>query len=196
MAVDCDSVVQTVAQLSDIGFACSPAKTFGSFDADGMQVDACTKAQLLQISAPLCQIFLCHWHREGLIFPWKEKLSTAERRRNEKRAFSASGGGILGILGLAEIRMSVPDIQHAARGWDLASRRMAKGGYFWDLGNSIVLSIHEGPSHMMTSLVFRVHSLEKAKKTLNERGLLGEHTTDEAQILPDAVEGLDFRLVR
>ncbi len=102
----------------------------------------------------------------------------------------------MGILGLAEIRMRVPDIQRTARGWDLASRRMAKGGYFWDLGNSIVLSMHEGASHMMTALLFRVQSLEKAKDALNERGLLGEHTTDEAQILPEAVEGLDFRLVQ
>jgi hypothetical protein len=196
MAVDCDRITQTVAQLSDIGFACSPAKTFGTSDADGLQVDACTKAQLLEISAPMCQVFLCHWHREGLIFPWKEKLSTAERRVNEKRAFSASGGGILGILGLAEIRMRVPDIQHASHGWDLASRRMAKEGYFWDLGNSIVLSMHEGPSHMMTTLLFRVNSLEKAKDALYERGLLGEHTTDEAQILPEAVDSLDFRLVQ
>lgn len=196
MAVDCDNVAQTVAQLGDIGFACTPAKTFGTSVADGLQVDACTKAQLLEISAPMCQVFLCHWHREGLIFPWKEKLSTAERRINEKRAFSASGGGTLGILGLAEIRMCVPDIQRAARGWDLASRRMAKGGYFWDLGNSIVLSMHEGASHMMTTLLFRVDSLEKAKDALRERGLLGEHTADEAQILPEAVDGLDFRLIQ
>jgi len=56
--------------------------------------------------------------------------------------------------------------------------------------------MHEGPSRMMTTLMFSVHSLEKAKDALNERGLLGEHTADEAQILPEAVDGLDFRLVR
>lgn len=196
IAVDCDGVAQTVAELTDIGFACTPAKTFGTSDADGMQVDACTKAQLLEVSAPMCQVFLCHWHREGLIFPWKEKLSTAERRRKEKQALSASSGGTLGILGLAEIRMSVPDIEHAARGWDLASRRMSERDHCWDLGDRIILSMHVGSSHMMTSLLFRVHSLEKAKNALKERGLLGEHTMDEVRILPDAVDGLDFRFIQ
>ena len=181
MAIDCKSVPQTVATLRDIGFACTPAKTFGTSDTDGKQVDACTKAQLLEISSTMCQVFLCHWHHEGLIFPWKEKLSTAERRRNEKRDFSASGGGTLGLLGLAEIRMSVPDIEHAARGWDL--------------GEKMMLTMHEGPSQMMNCLLFRVNSLEKAKEAMEERGLLGDHTLDELRLLPEAVEGLDFRLI-
>jgi hypothetical protein len=196
IAVDCDDVAKTVEQLSGIGFACTQAKSFGTSSAEGVQVDACTKAQLLEISAPKCQVFLCHWHREGLIFPWKEKLSTAERRRNEKRALSASGGGALGILGLAEIRMSVPDIEHAARGWDLVYRRIAGRGHSWDLGDKMMLSLHAGPLQMVTSLMFRVHSFEKANDALKERGLLVEHTENEAQILPDAVEGLDFRLIR
>lgn len=196
IAVDCDDVAQTVAELTDIGFACTPAKSFGTPGADGKQVDACSKAQLLDVSAPLCQVFLCHWHREGLIFPWKEKLNTAERRKGEKQDLSASGGGALGILGLAEIRMSVPNINQAARGWDLVSRRMAEGNHCWDLGDGIILSMHAGPTHMMTSLLFRVRSLEKTKDSLTQRGLLGEHTMDEVRIVPDAVDGLDFRFIQ
>ena len=195
IAVDCNGVAKTVAQLRAVGFECAPAKTFGTSDAEGMRVDACTKAQLLEISAPMCQVLLCHWHPQGLIFPWKEKLSAAERRRREKQALSASGGGALGVLGLAEIRMSVPDIEHAARGWDLVYRRRAECDHCWDLGDNIVLSIHKGPSQMMTSLLFRVRSLEKARDALKERGLLGDHTVDELRLLPEAVEGLDFRFI-
>jgi len=196
IAVDCDDVAKTVEQLRRIGFACTPAKSFGTSGADGVQLNACTKAQLLEISAPKCQVFLCHWHPEGLIFPWKEKLGATERRRREKQALSESGGGALGISGLAEIRMSVPDIEHAARGWDRVYRRITGRDHCWDLGNKMMLSLHAGSLQMVTSLMFRVHSFEKANDALKERGLLGEHTENEAQILPDAVDGLDFRLVR
>lgn len=197
MAVDCDHTEQTVTALAEIGFACTPAKTFGSTDSEGRQVNACTKSQLLDVSGPKCQVFLCHWHREGLIFPWKENLSAAERRQGEKRALAAVAGGTLGIQGLAEIQMSVPDAVSAALGWDRISRRMsATGEYRWDLGDGIVLSMHEGEEHMMTSLLFRVRSLEQAKRALAERGLLGEHTMDAVAILPKAVAGLDFRLIQ
>ncbi len=197
MAVDCVDTEQTVAALTEIGFSCTPAKSFGTPDAEGRQVNACTKSQLLDVSTPMCQVFLCHWHREGLIFPWKEKLSTAERRQREKLALSAVGGGLLGIEGLAEIRMSVPDLGHAALGWNRISRRMPVAGqYRWDIGAGIVLSMHEGAEHMMTSLLFRVRSLVQARRALEERGLLGKHTMDAVAILPEAVAGLDFRLIQ
>lgn len=86
-------------------------------------------------------------------------------------------------------------IEHAARGWDLVYRRMAECDHCWDLGDNIVLSMHAGPSQRMHSLLFRVHSLEKAKDVLKKRGLLGKHTVDELRLLPEAVEGLDFRFI-
>jgi hypothetical protein len=192
-ALDPESLTSSIKLLSELKTHCKPPRSFQTDDGQGGLVTNFTNSVLLDVSTDACLIFFCEWNENGNIFPWREKLSSTDRRARECEAWRQSGGGKLGIIGLSEIQLKVADFDAMMTRWETIT---ASTGNPLALTNDIALRLLPGERDQIESLVLAVKCLETAKHFLSENALLGEVGLKSVQISPEACHGLSFKLVQ
>jgi hypothetical protein len=183
----------SIALLEERGIACKPPRAFVTEDWQGKQVTNFTNSVILDVSNQGCCIFFCKWNPDGAIYPWTGKLTAEARQAREQAQLARCGGGPLGITGLAEIRLSSPDVQQTRETWRLMTRTSSDA---FDLGRGITLTVCAGATVKVASIVLAVESLAAARAYLASRDLLGDDRGNEIGIARDAGSGLSIWLTQ
>jgi hypothetical protein len=189
-AIEPESLQSSIALLSERGIRCKEPRPYITKRSDGRDVINFTNSVLLDVSSELNCVFFCEWGTEGTIFPWKDKLTTHERRILEQGQLTTRSGGALGMNGLMEIQIATPDIAETEKKW-LSITGQEDAPIF--LGESVKLHLTSGDASRIKSIVIAVASLEKAHDALADRGLLGDSSGDECSLNRTACSGLHFR---
>ena len=134
-------------------------------------------------------IFFCEWGPDGTIFPWNEKLTTAQRRFKEHQQLSACAGGKLGITGLVEVAMVSTHVEQTISRWLVTTGHLSEP----ITQDGVRLSFQSGNDDQIDSIVIGVRSLDIARDALAVAGLLGECRDNEISISKKACSGLHFR---
>jgi hypothetical protein len=194
LALDPADLQASVAQLTQRGIACKEPKPYRTQADDGTWVDNFTNSVVLDASSNACCVFFCAWDAEGTIYPWKEKLSAVQRKAREEAAFGRCAGGVLGLVGLSEVRLAVPDVAAATKAW-----RALTGSDRTPIAlmPDIALRVGPGARNIVTieSLTFSVRSLSTARAFFAERQWLENSAPDTLVLSRFACEGLDLRFV-
>lgn len=194
LALDPVDLEGSIAHLAARGIACKTPKPFRTKTSAGAWVTNFTNSVVLDVSSDACCIFFCAWDAEGTIYPWKEKLSTVQRRARDKAVFDACGGGALGLVGLKDVRLGVPDVSGADRAWRvLSDSSQGPIKLAPDISLRLVPRPTGGP--IIESLSFGVRSLPMARAFLEQHELLDASSDDELRLSRAACAGLDLRLI-
>lgn len=192
LALEPDELAFSVAELERQGMACKQPRPFQTVNANGRLVTNFTNAVILDLSSPACCNFFCDWGMEASIVPWGTDTCTRERRELEQRRFAELGGGSLGLVRLARVEMSCPDVGAMKKRW----RTMAQVSADQPLAiDGIRLDVVAGVLHQIQSLTFEVRSLPEARAFLIQRGFLGRETPQDLTLCERATGGLVFHLI-
>lgn len=194
LALDPVDLAASIALLAQRGIACKEPKPFRTQAASGAWVTNFTNSVVLDVSSDACCVFFCAWNAEGTIYPWAEKLDAVRRKARDEAAFGVCAGGPLGLVGLSEVRLVVPDLAAANKAWR-ALTGSSEGPIA--LTPDVALCIVAGDVRhaIIDSLTFRVRSLAIAREFLTERQLLEASIDDELRLSRTACDSLDLRLV-
>ncbi|MGF6348016.1 VOC family protein [Variovorax sp. W2I14] len=194
LALNPEDLQASIARLAQRGIECKAPKAFRTQKDDGTLVDNFTNSVVLDVSSDACCVFFCAWSAEGTIYPWKEKLDAVQRKARDEAAFGRCAGGALGLVGLAQIRLAVPDVPAAEQAW-----RALTGSQQLPIALTpdIALHIVAGARGIATieSLTFGVRSLAEARAFLSARHWLEGSAPDELVLSRSACEGLDLRFI-
>jgi hypothetical protein len=107
-----------------------------------------------------------------------------------------AGGGRIGLTGVRELVIGVPDIEREIERWQalLEPAPALRAGH-WQLPSGPAIRL-ESSSGLSGRLICEVKDIDAAAAFLREQELLGNSTGDELQIAPAALDGLDIRLVQ
>jgi len=127
---------------------------------------------------------------------YKDRQAVAQRRKVASDELARIGGGPLGIVGAAEITVSVQDLEEARNKWSALlepSPIISDDAFVFNTGPRIQLVRAELPG--IQGIVLSVRSLGEAEKFLKESQLLAKDNAGHITISPAAIEGLAIRLV-
>lgn len=128
-------------------------------------------------------VFLCRF--EAFDAPAIWRASREELRRRD--------GGPLGVERVREIVVAVSDLTDEIKRWRslLDPAPLSDGVFALEDGPAIRLVEASGDE----TLIWEVASFDRARRTLEERGMLGSETETEVRIDPAAMQGLEVCLV-
>ncbi len=189
LALEPENLADSIQILRGRGVNCKAPRPYVTQTNDGLDVTNFTNSVVLDVSSPLACIFFCEWGLEGTIFPWKERLTTPQRKLKEQRQLSACAGGKLGITGLVEVEILCTRLEETKARW-LAMTGQASAPITQD---GIQLSLRAGNEDKIESIVIGVRSLVAAEKVLVKAGLLRERSGNEILLETNACSGLCFR---
>jgi hypothetical protein len=128
--------------------------------------------------------FMCEYHR----------LDLAEPRRVNRAMLDETGGGSLGVVGLAEVVIEARDRDAELQRWEalFAPRRPNRDGRF-ELADGPAIRVAAGARDHQR-LVFEVRSLEAAEAYARDRRMLAREQDGVLKIEREQVGGLDLRL--
>ena len=190
LALEPHNYADSIKMLGDRGIKCKAPRPYVTQTADGRNATNFTNSVVLDVSSPLVCIFFCEWGLEGSIFPWREQLTTTQRKSKEQQQLSACDGGKLGITGLVEVELICKRVEETKALW-LAMTGNASSGPFTQVG--IELSFRAGLENRIESVVIGVSSLATARGVLTKAALLGESHGNEISLSKKACSGLHFR---
>lgn len=189
LALESDNLADSIQILKGRGINCKAPRPYVTQTSDGRDVTNFTNSVVLDVSSPLVCVFFCEWGREGTIFPWKEKLTTTQRKLKEQEQLSACAGGKIGITGLVEAEILSTRIEDTKARWQAmtgqASEPVSMGG--------IQLSFCASTEDKIESIVIGVRSLATVRDVLAHAGLLGECEGNEISLSLKVCAGLHFR---
>jgi hypothetical protein len=189
LALEPFDLAHSIKVLGERGINCKAPRPYVTQTTDGRDVTNFTNSVVLDVSSPLVCIFFCEWGAEGTIFPWKQPLTTVERKLKERQQLSACDGGKLGITGLVEVEMLCTRIHETKAQW-LAMTGRSEMPITQD---GVELSFQSGAADKIDSIVIGVRSLAITRQVLAEAGLLGECFGNEVSMAQNACSGLHFR---
>ena len=130
--------------------------------------------------------FFCQW--EAFDIEASREQAAGELRHR--------GGGPLGLVGVREIIAATVDLERETPLWRklLEPAPETEPGR-WELGGGPGVRLVAGEADGVEALVCNVSSLERAASFLRASDMLGVSSTAEARIAPEALGGLDIRLV-
>lgn len=113
-----------------------------------------------------------------------------------RAAFRETGGGVLGLVGVAEVVLGTTNPERMRQRWQnlLAPLLPVERG-FWQPGEGPGIRIVPHDEDTMLALVMRTRNLAGAEEWLRGERMLGSSAADQVSIDPVAVHGLDIRLV-
>ena len=112
-----------------------------------------------------------------------------------QRLLNDAGGGRIGLTGVRELVIGVPDIEREIERWQaLLEPAPTLGDRHWQLPSGPAIRL-ESSSGLCGRLICEVKDIDAAAAFLREQELLGNSTDDELHIAPAALAGLDLRLV-
>jgi len=140
----------------------------------------------LEVPPTTARIFVCDY---------TDRKSIREGQETGSRELNRTHGGPLGIQGLGEIIISLPNISEGTEEWVnlLGRERMVSEGLFrFSEGPSI--RIEQSELEGIREIVLEVASLADAKTFLDSKGFLGQMGEGFLTIAPSAIQGLRIRL--
>lgn len=164
-------------QLQRDGVSCKAPRAYCTADAAGEPQVNFTNAVVLDLSGPACCVFFCDWGLQAPIVPWPRGLDAAARRRDRAQAFEQCGGGRLGLTGLHEITLGVPDLAAAHRHWQ-AITGSGEGplrvgtGPAGQPGPPVALRLVQAEGFSIEGLTLATRDLAHARHALAAAGLL------------------------
>jgi len=192
-ALEPENLQQDLALLKSRGVRYKSPRVYQTKNAEGELRTNFTNSVVLDVSSDSCCIFFCEWGTEAPITPWPKGLATNQRRSDERRALRDCGGGALGIVGLREVRMAVPNLPSALQRWQIL---VASDLNPVPLTPDINLRLEEGVCQAITELTFAVQDLEAAGDALQRTGLAATSTAHGLLMSPEETGGLRFQLVQ
>ena len=190
LALEPDDLAGSLEILNQRGISCKIPKPYITRTSVGRDVINFTNSVVLDVSSSMICIFFCEWGTEGTIFPWKEKITTTERKQKQQRQLLECAGGKLGITGLVEVEMLTTRLEEATERW-LAITGQTQLPI--SLSSGVRLTLVAGDENRITSIVIGVRSFPVACQILSEEGLLGEFRDGEASLSRAVCSGLHFR---
>lgn len=190
LALEPTCLADSLEMLGSRSISCKAPRPYVTETADGRNVTNFTNAVVLDVSGPLLCIFFCEWGTEGTIFPWKEKMTTAQRKLKEQRQLMECAGGKLGVTGLIEVEMTSNHPEHAMARWLEISGQTSASNMLTD---DVQFTLQAGAETMIKSIVIGVRSLAFARQILSDEGLLGECKENEISLRKTVCSGLHFR---
>jgi len=118
-----------------------------------------------------------------------------QRNARDNAAFDACSGGPLGLVGLREVRLAVPDVSEAGKVWQLLTGSQQPDAIALTPDISLRLLPGGMRSSNIETLIFGVRSLSVARAFLSARQLLEASSEGELRLSCVACDGLDLRLV-
>jgi hypothetical protein len=130
---------------------------------------------------------------------WLHAFEAADMRAAAAAAaeeLSGRGGGALGLERVREVVLGARDLATEQEHWQrlLAPARPGPDGA-WQLGDGSALRLVSDELDRIQALVCEVSSLERAGEFLGREGMLADGPAGEVRIAPDALQGVDLRLV-
>ncbi|MEO8020520.1 hypothetical protein [Polaromonas sp.] len=192
LALEPDELAFSTAELERRGMACKPPRPYQAVNEVGQSITNFTNSVVFDLSSPTNCNFFCEWGLQASIVPWAKGVSTRERRDAEQRRFASMGGGPIGLVRLARVGVTCPDVARMKRHWRAVAQTeedeaLAIGG--------VALAFQPGDQHQIDSLSLEVRSLAEAQKFLQPRGLLERETTDTLTLCERATGGLVIHVV-
>jgi len=133
------------------------------------------------------QVFLVEYHPQ---------IRAALDPGRMHRLLHDAGGGRIGLAGVRELVIGVPDIEREIERWQaLLEPAPALGAGHWQLPSGPAIRL-ESSSGLSGRLICEVTDIDAAAAFLREQELLANSTGDELHIAPAALAGLDLRLVQ
>lgn len=192
LALAPDDLPFSMAELARQGVVCKQPRPFKTVNADGLPVTNFTNSVVLNLSSSTCCNFFCEWGMQANIVPWAKGVNARERHEAKQRKFAALGGGPLGLVRLARVQMTCPDVESAVGHWRTIAQIAASEPLEID---GIAFDVWPGDRHQIDSLIFEVRSLPEARAFLEQRGLIGRETPKALTLSELATGGLVFHLV-
>jgi hypothetical protein len=132
------------------------------------------------------QVFLVEYHPQ---------IRAAADPGRMQRLLHDAGGGRIGLTGVRELVIGVPDIEREIERWQaLLEPAPVLGVGHWQLPSGPAIRL-ESSSGLSGRLICEVKDIDAAAAFLREQELLGNSTDHELHIAPAALAGLDLRLV-
>jgi len=142
--------------------------------------------RMLQLITQTPQVFLVEFH------PQIRAAVDPDRMRG---LLDDAGGGRIGLTGVRELVIGVPDIEREIERWQaLLEPAPALGAGHWQLPSGPAIRLESSPG-LSQRLICEVKDIDAAAAFLREQDLLGNSTDGEVQIAPAALADLDLRLV-
>jgi hypothetical protein len=177
----------TTAELNRRNIQHTGARTYTS-QVPGKQILAeWSSVGLTNFPPTTADIFFCDY---------EDRQAVAQGRRTASHELALRAGGPLGIVGAAEITVGVRDLTEARKKWSALlepSPRISDDAFVFYAGPRIRLVRAESPG--IQGIVLKVRSLDRARKFLEERGLLAKDDSGRIAISPAAIDGLSILLM-
>jgi catechol 2,3-dioxygenase-like lactoylglutathione lyase family enzyme len=123
-------------------------------------------------------------------------VNVEERRARVRRQLVASGGGPLGVVEVKEVIIGAIDVARARQLWQrLLDPTPSSAPNRWQIGNGPAVRLVSAAENTIQTLVIRVASLDRARRFLRDKQLLGADPEGRPTIDRSTVGGLDVRLV-
>lgn len=133
-------------------------------------------------------VFLCEYN------PTFWQIS--QRREQHKIQTQAAHGGSLGLVDVRELVVGTADLAPAREQWQrLFAPLVAINENEWQFESGPALRLVSDGRDEIVAMTWRVASLERAHIFLQSKGMLGEATAHQITIAPEAMYGLEIRLV-
>lgn len=192
LALEPDGLSTGIARLAQAGIACKPPRPYQTRNAQGEWVTNFTNSVLLSVSSADCCIFFCEWGTHGSIIPWRQGLTTGERRAQDRVEFERCGGGPLGLIKLAGIRLVSRAADTTRVHW-----RVIAGAAAGEVPkiDGVTLDVVAGDADRIDLLIFEVRSLEVARDFLRRQGLLDTSHCAMPMLSLAVTQGLNFGFV-
>jgi hypothetical protein len=133
-------------------------------------------------------VFLCEYNPTFWQIP--------QQREQNKIQMQAARGGSLGLVDVQELVVGTTDLAQAREQWQHLFAPLATiNENEWQFESGPALRLASDERDEIVAMTWRVASLERAHTFLQSKGMLGETTAHQITIAPEAMYGLEIRLV-
>jgi hypothetical protein len=175
----------SLAELDARGIRHGAPAPFKSRMPDGSFATRWTTVALPTVSSDTCQVFLCQF--EG---------DLPARRLRLLKQLRARDGGPLAVHSIREIVCGARDVKRTQTHWQQLLRPAeASSPGVWPVGAGPAIGLIEADRDGIQALVVNVKSLERARRFLKARDLLGTDQPDALTVAGSQLQGLNITLV-
>lgn len=171
-------------QLEENGVSLGPNDPYTVF-GDGEAHVLWENFDILNVSSDGLRVFICDY---------KSRDYLEENRAAARKKLVESGGGPLGVVGLAEIQIGASEVVAIRAEWAKLGLHQHSGSEF-SAGDGARISIVDNPNESILGITLRVTSLDEAVAWLSQQGMLGSRSTQSVRIAPEYVQGLSITLI-
>jgi catechol 2,3-dioxygenase-like lactoylglutathione lyase family enzyme len=182
-----------LAELRRRGIAHGEPRPFVSTGPDGTRTISFTNVTLSQFSdadrpaSATLHVFLSEYN--------PAYVDVGQRRARLRRELAARAGGPLGVLGVEEIVVGTTDLDAANRLYERLLEPKTHVSGAWRIGDGPAIRLVPAEEDLVQRLVIGVVSLERARRFLEARELLGSASETQVTIAPSRMYGVSIVLI-